>query len=148
MLQYLEAQEICGEKTFVKKKKKTDRSEKIIKISHFAIVFKHNFGYAIFMSLNEASSMLFTSKLVRSAGFKVLPTWISVISKLFVFNLKNSELLYLSWNRIFFCLIRFFSAIILYIRNIFAMIRLPSFSTNINGNEVCTKKINQILKKN
>ena len=27
------------------------------------------------------------------------------------------------------------------------MIRLPSFSTNINGNEVCTKKINQILKK-
>ena len=97
MLQYLEAQEICGEKTF-EKKKITDRSEKIIKISHFAIVFKHNFGYAIFMSLNEASSMLFTSKLVRSAGFKVLPTWISVISKLFVFNLKNSELLYLSWN--------------------------------------------------
>ena len=33
------------------------------------------------------------------------------------------------------------------IRNIFATIRLQSFSTNINENEVCTKKINQIFKK-
>ena len=51
-------------------------------------------------------------------------------------------------HTIFFCLIRFFSVILLCVRNIFAMIRLPSFSTNINGNEVCTKKFNQILKKN
>ena len=33
------------------------------------------------------------------------------------------------------------------IRNIFATIRLPSFSTNIDKNDVCAKKINQIFKK-
>ena len=43
----------------------TDTSEKIIKISYFTIIFKHNFGYAMFMSLNEAPSMLFTPKLVE-----------------------------------------------------------------------------------
>ena len=33
------------------------------------------------------------------------------------------------------------------IQNIFARIRLPLFSTNINKNKVCTKKIDQIFKK-
>ena len=37
--------------------------------------------------------------------------------------------------------------IIVYLRNIFATIRLQSFSTNIDENEVCTKDINQISKK-
>ena len=32
-------------------------------------------------------------------------------------------------------------------QNIFDIIRLPSFSTNIDKNEVCTKKIDQIFKK-
>ena len=52
----------------------TGRSEKVIQVSYFTIVFKHNFRYAIFMSLNEAPPMLSASKLVKSAGFKVLPT--------------------------------------------------------------------------
>ena len=38
---------------------------------------------------------------------------------------------------------RLFSVIIVYVRSIFATIRLRLFSTNIDENEVCTKKINR-----
>ena len=38
------------------------------------------------------------------------------------------------------------NGIIVYVRNIFATIRLLLFSTNINENEVCTKNFDQIFK--
>ena len=125
----------------------TDRSEKIGKISYFTVIFKHNFGYAIFLSLDEATFKLSTCKLLRSAGFKVLPTWISVISTLLVFDFKKVTTSSSSSTKltIFFCLIRIFSVIIVYVRNIFDMIRLLSFSTNINENEVCTENFDQIF---
>ena len=47
----------------------------------------------------------------------------------------------------FICLIRPFSVIIVYVKKIFATIRLRSFFSNIKENEVYTKIFDRIFKK-
>ena len=66
---------------------------------------------------------------------------------LLVFNLMKFKTSSFTQLTIFFCVVRLLSMITVYVRNIFAMIKLWSFSTNINENEVCTKNFDQIFKK-
>ena len=70
-----------------------------------------------------------------------MPTWISIISTMLVFNLiKFTTSLSFTKLTIFFFLIRLFSVIIVYVRNIFAVIRLQSFL-------LTSMKIKLVLKK-
>ena len=58
----------------------------------------------------------------------------------------NHMLLYLEPQEIYRERTFLKKVIIIYVRNIFATIRLLLFSTNINENEVCTKNFDQIFK--